>query len=146
MEFRNVRLGSDSGMLLEGKKYVYDDVGNLKEIRESTGKYNKLVEYTYDSQNQLTSEAYYKSGEAKAYLTYYYTYDTAGNLLTVSQKEEIPRRCPDLYLRRRAVARPADSRQRAGHYLRRLRQPAVLRRLELRLAERKTAENGLENL
>ena len=87
VEFRNVRLGSDSGMLLEGKKYVYDDVGNLKEIRESTGKYNKLVEYTYDSQNQLTSEAYYKSGEAEAYLTYYYTYDTAGNLLTVSQKE-----------------------------------------------------------
>ena len=32
VEFRNVRLGSDSGMLLEGKKYVYDDVGNLKEI------------------------------------------------------------------------------------------------------------------
>ena len=87
VEFRNVRLGSDSGMLLEGKKYVYDDVGNLKEIRESTGKYNKLVEYAYDSQNQLTSEAYYKSGETKAYLTYYYTYDTAGNLLTVSQKE-----------------------------------------------------------
>ena len=87
VEFRNVRLGSDSGMLLEGKKYVYDDVGNLKEIRESTGDFNKLVEYTYDSQNQLTSEAYYKSGEAKAYLTYYYTYDTAGNLLTVSQKE-----------------------------------------------------------
>ena len=87
VEFRNVRLGSDSGMLLEGKKYVYDDVGNLKEIRESTGKYNKLVEYAYDSQNQLTSEAYYKSGEAEAYLTYYYTYDTAGNLLTVSQKK-----------------------------------------------------------
>ena len=87
VEFRNVRLGSDSGMLLEGKKYVYDDVGNLKEIRESTGDFNKLVEYTYDSQNQLTSEAYYKSGEAEAYLTYNYTYDTAGNLLTVSQKE-----------------------------------------------------------
>ena len=87
VEFRNVRLGSDSGMLLEGKKYVYDDVGNLKEIRESTGDFNKLVEYAYDSQNQLTSEAYYKSGEAEAYLTYYYTYDTAGNLLTVSQKK-----------------------------------------------------------
>ena len=87
VEFRNVRLGSDSGMLLEGKKYVYDDVGNLKEIRESTGNYNKLVEYTYDSQNQLTSEAYYKSGEAEAYITYNYTYDTAGNLLTVSQKK-----------------------------------------------------------
>ena len=87
VEFRNVRLGSDSGMLLEGKKYVYDDVGNLKEIRESTGDFSKLVEYAYDSQNQLTSEAYYKSGEAKAYLTYNYTYDTAGNLLTVSQKK-----------------------------------------------------------
>ena len=87
VEFRNVRLGSDSGMLFEGKKYVYDDVGNLKEIRESTGDFNKLVEYAYDSQNQLTSEAYYKSGEAEAYITYNYTYDTAGNLLTVSQKE-----------------------------------------------------------
>ena len=87
VEFRNVRLGSDSGMLLEGKKYVYDDVGNLKEIRESTGDFNKLVEYTYDSQNQLTSEAYYKSGEAESYITYNYTYDTAGNLLTVSQKK-----------------------------------------------------------
>ena len=87
VEFRNVRLGSDSGMLLEGKKYSYDKAGNLVMISESTGKYNKLVEYTYDSQNQLTSEAYYKSGEAEAYITYNYTYDTAGNLLTVSQKE-----------------------------------------------------------
>ncbi len=87
VEFRNVRLGSDSGMLLEGKKYSYDKAGNLVMISESTGDFNKLIEYTYDSQNQLTSEAYYKSGEAKAYLTYYYTYDTAGNLLTVSQKE-----------------------------------------------------------
>ena len=91
VEFRNVRLGSDSGMLLEGKKYVYDDVGNLKEIRESTGDFNKLVEYTYDSQNQLTSEAYYKSGEAEAYITYNYTYDTAGNLLTVSRGETVVR-------------------------------------------------------
>ena len=87
VEFRNVRLGSDSGMLLEGKKYSYDKAGNLVMISESTGKYNKLVEYAYDDQNQLKSEAYYKSGEAKAYLTYYYTYDTAGNLLTVSQKK-----------------------------------------------------------
>ena len=87
VEFRNVRLGSDSGMLLEGKKYSYDKAGNLVMISESTGDFNKLIEYTYDSQNQLTSEAYYKSGEAEAYLTYYYTYDTAGNLLTVSQKE-----------------------------------------------------------
>ena len=87
VEFRNVRLGSDSGMLLEGKKYSYDKAGNLVMISESTGDFNQLVEYTYDSQNQLTSEAYYKSGEAEAYITYNYTYDTAGNLLTVSQKK-----------------------------------------------------------
>ena len=87
VEFRNVRLGSDSGMLLEGKKYSYDKAGNLVMISESTGDFNKLVEYAYDDQNQLTSEAYYKSGEAEAYITYNYTYDTAGNLLTVSQKK-----------------------------------------------------------
>ena len=85
VEFRNVRLGSDSGMLLEGKKYVYDDVGNLKEIRESTGKYNKLVEYAYDDQNQLVKESYYTPGNEKPDDVYDYSYDTAGNLLSVTK-------------------------------------------------------------
>ena len=85
VEFRNVRLGSDSGMLLEGKKYVYDDVGNLKEIRESTGKYNKLVEYAYDDQNQLVKESYYTPGNEKPDDVYGYSYDTAGNLLSVTK-------------------------------------------------------------
>ena len=85
VEFRNVRLGSDSGMLLEGKKYVYDDVGNLKEIRESTGDFNKLVEYAYDRQNQLVKESYYNPGNEKPYDVYDYSYDTAGNLLRVTK-------------------------------------------------------------
>ena len=85
VEFRNVRLGSDSGMLLEGKKYVYDDVGNLKEIRESTGDFSKLVEYAYDSQNQLVKESYYTPGNEKPYDVYDYSYDTAGNLLRVTK-------------------------------------------------------------
>ena len=85
VEFRNVRLGSDSGMLLEGKKYVYDDVGNLKEIRESTGDFNKLVEYAYDSQNQLVKESYYNPGNEKPYDVYDYSYDTAGNFLRVTK-------------------------------------------------------------
>ena len=85
VEFRNVRLGSDSGMLLEGKKYVYDDVGNLKEIRESTGDFNKLVDYAYDSQNQLVKESYYNPGNEKPYDVYDYSYDTAGNLLRVTK-------------------------------------------------------------
>ena len=85
VEFRNVRLGSDSGMLIEGKKYVYDDVGNLKEIRESTGDFSKLVEYAYDSQNQLVKESYYTPGNEKPYDVYDYSYDTAGNLLRVTK-------------------------------------------------------------
>ena len=85
VEFRNVRLGSDSGMLLEGKKYVYDDVGNLKEIRESTGDFNKLVEYAYDSQNQLVKESYYNPGNEEPDDVYDYSYDTAGNLLRVTK-------------------------------------------------------------
>ena len=85
VEFRNVRLGSDSGMLLEGKKYVYDDVGNLKEIRESTGDFSKLVEYAYDDQNQLVKESYYTPGNEEPDDVYDYSYDTAGNLLRVTK-------------------------------------------------------------
>ena len=85
VEFRNVRLGSDSGMLLEGKKYSYDKAGNLVMISESTGDFNKLVEYAYDSQNQLVKESYYNPGNEKPYDVYDYSYDTAGNLLRVTK-------------------------------------------------------------
>ena len=85
VEFRNVRLGSDSGMLLEGKKYSYDKAGNLVMISESTGDFNKLVEYAYDSQNQLVKESYYTPGNEKPYDVYDYSYDTAGNLLRVTK-------------------------------------------------------------
>ena len=85
VEFRNVRLGSDSGMLLEGKKYSYDKAGNLVMISESTGDFNKLVEYAYDDQNQLVKESYYTPGNEKPYDVYDYSYDTAGNLLRVTK-------------------------------------------------------------
>ena len=85
VEFRNVRLGSDSGMLLEGKKYSYDKAGNLVMISESTGDFNKLVEYAYDDQNQLVKESYYTPGNEKPYDVYDYSYDTAGNLLSVTK-------------------------------------------------------------
>ena len=83
VEFRNVR--DSAGTLLEGKKYVYDALGNIIEIRQSTSPFYPLVKYTYDSQNQLTSEVYYDgSGDTPGNITatYTYTYDTAGNLLT----------------------------------------------------------------
>ena len=83
VEFRNVRLGS--GTLLEGKKYSYDKAGNLVMISESTGKYNKLVEYAYDDQNQLVKESYYTPGNEEPNDVYDYSYDTAGNLLRVTK-------------------------------------------------------------
>ena len=85
VEFRNVRLGSDSGMLLEGKKYSYDKAGNLVMISESTGDFNKLVEYAYDDQNQLVKESYYTPGNKEPDDVYDYSYDTAGNLLSVTK-------------------------------------------------------------
>ena len=87
VEFRNVRLESGNS-ILEGKKYVYDALGNITEIRQSTSPYNILVAYEYDAQNQLTSEIHYNgSGEATANITvaYYYDYDAAGNILKVEK-------------------------------------------------------------
>ncbi len=87
VEFRNVRLESDNS-ILEGKKYVYDSLGNITEIRQSTSPYNLLIAYEYDAQNQLTSEIHYNgNGEATANITvaYYYDYDAAGNLLKVEK-------------------------------------------------------------
>ena len=84
VHYRNVRIGT-SGTILEGKKYSYDDVGNITKISQSTSPYNPLVAYEYDSQNQLTKETYYDgAGSATGNITktIAYTYDTAGNILS----------------------------------------------------------------
>ena len=85
VEFRNVRMG---GTILEGKKYVYDELGNITEIRQSTGSHKLLAAYKYDVQGQLERELYYDGiGEATANITTacHYTYDSAGNLLKVEK-------------------------------------------------------------
>ena len=84
VQYRNVRIGTN-GTILEGKKYSYDDVGNITKISQSTSPYNPLVAYEYDSQNQLTKETYYDgAGSATGNITktIAYTYDTAGNILS----------------------------------------------------------------
>ena len=84
MQYCNVRIGT-SGTILEGKKYSYDDVGNITKISQSTSPYNPLVAYEYDSRNQLTKETYYDgAGSATGNITktIAYTYDTAGNILS----------------------------------------------------------------
>ena len=87
VQYRNVRVGT-SGTLLEGAKYSYDAHGNISMISQSIGSYYPLVAYEYDSQNQLTKETYYDgtgTGSSHVTDTYVYTYDTAGNILTVKK-------------------------------------------------------------
>ena len=87
IQYRNVRLGG-SGTLLEGAKYTYDACGNITRISRSTSPFYPLADYVYDAQNQLTRETYYDgAGTGSSHVTddYVYTYDTAGNLLTVSK-------------------------------------------------------------
>ena len=84
VQYRNVCIGTN-GTILEGKKYSYDDVGNITKISQSTSPYNPLVAYEYDSQNQLTKETYYDGAGSETdniTKTITYTYDTAGNILS----------------------------------------------------------------
>ena len=88
IQYRNVHLGGENGIILEGKKYSYDGVGNIVEIAQSTAPYNPLVRYEYDDYNQLVKETYYVQTESAANVVdyyYEYTYDTAGNILAISK-------------------------------------------------------------
>ena len=94
IQYRNVRL-SGSGTLLEGAKYTYDACGNITRISRSTDPFYPLADYVYDAQNQLTRETYYDgAGTGSSHVTddYVYTYDTAGNLLTVSKNGSVIKR------------------------------------------------------
>ena len=86
VQYRNVR--NASGKVLEGKKYTYDALGNITRISQSTKPFYPLVAYEYDAQNQLTKETYYNgNGTAAGNITrtISYTYDTAGNILSVTE-------------------------------------------------------------
>ena len=86
VQYRNVR--SANGEVLEGKKYTYDALGNITRISQSTGHFYPLVAYEYDAQNQLTKETYYNgegTAEGNITRTISYTYDTAGNILSVTE-------------------------------------------------------------
>ena len=86
VQYRNVR--SANGTMLEGKKYTYDALGNITRISQSTKPFYTLVAYEYDAQNQLTKETYYDGeGTAEGNITHTisYTYDTAGNILSVTE-------------------------------------------------------------
>ena len=86
VQYRNVR--NANGEVLEGKKYTYDALGNITRISQSTKPFYTLVAYEYDAQNQLTKETYYNgNGTAAGNITrtISYTYDTAGNILSVTE-------------------------------------------------------------
>ncbi len=88
IQFHNVRIGDETDSVLVGGKYTYDGVDNITEIAQSTAPYNPLVRYEYDDYNQLIKETYYDgngNGDNNITIYYEYTYDTAGNILTVSE-------------------------------------------------------------
>ncbi len=85
VQYYNVR--NSAGTLIAGSQYVYDKLGNIKQIKESESPFRVLVEYDYDSLNQLTKETTYTySGTSTTVNTTTvnrFEYDTAGNLLRV---------------------------------------------------------------
>ena len=88
VEFYNYR--SPGGTLLAGNKYEYDAAGNIAKIYDSRSGFPLLAEYTYDVQNQLTQEVRYTytgtSTTPSSTVTSNYTYDTAGNIHSVSEQ------------------------------------------------------------
>ena len=89
VEYYNYRMVG--GELIAGDRYVYDELGNITKIQESQiasgGSTRRTkVEYTYDDQNQLKTETRYtyasNTDTTGSHVTYTYTYDTAGNILT----------------------------------------------------------------
>ena len=87
VQFYNVRRAD--GSLIAGNRYSYDNMGNITAIKQSTGSYFPLVSYDYDDQGQLISEKFYDgNGNGESHITdsYTYTYDTAGNILSVEDK------------------------------------------------------------
>ncbi len=83
-----------NGTVITGNQYVYDELGNIISLYESHPvdgyQYRREVaKYTYDDQSQLTSETYYTylhndNGDRDS-VTWNYTYDTAGNILSRSK-------------------------------------------------------------
>ena len=91
VEYYNYRM--TGGALVAGDRYVYDELGNITKIQESQiasgGSTRRTkVEYTYDDQNQLKTETRYtyasNTDTEGSHVTYTYSYDTAGNILSAS--------------------------------------------------------------
>ena len=93
VEYYNYRM--TDGTLIAGDRYVYDSLGNITDIQESepasgSSVRRTKVHYTYDysNQNQLLSETHYtyssNTDTTGSPVTYSYSYDTAGNILSVT--------------------------------------------------------------
>ena len=67
----------EDGYSLANFTYEYDNVGNIKTIKQS---YSVIAQYTYDEFNQLVFEQNMQSSKS-----YMYTYDTYGNLREVNE-------------------------------------------------------------
>ena len=63
---------------------TYDTYGNITEIIAATG---HKATFTYNTSNKLIEEKYYNQDGTSLLLTISYTYDTNGNLETITRVE-----------------------------------------------------------
>jgi RHS repeat-associated protein len=75
----HVSIGKSNGSAIALYEYLYDQNGNRTSVKDHTG---KVISYTYDEQDQLTSETDPISGN-----TIHYTYDALGNRETKIVKD-----------------------------------------------------------
>ena len=74
-----------TGTLLGGYTYLFDEVGNITKIWDAENS-QQIAAYVYDDKNQLIQETIYHYSGSTLTSTdvFHYTYDGAGNLLTVT--------------------------------------------------------------
>jgi large repetitive protein len=74
---KSIETRNSVGTVLSGYTYTLDANGNRQKVVEASG---RMVDYTYDSLNRLTSETIATSGSANR--TIGYSYDAVGNRLS----------------------------------------------------------------
>ena len=88
VEYMNYRRwvsdSNQTGQLIKGYKFNYDDLGNITEVYKSSesGTLTQLQNYTYDKLGQLTGCVDHQDPNTTR--TYCYAYDTAGNITSMT--------------------------------------------------------------
>lgn len=74
---------AEDGTVAVVTTYEYDANGNMIRMEKVRNGVSYVEEFTYSEYNDVTSEKRYSSGELTDVFVYEYTYDDAGNMLTM---------------------------------------------------------------